>query len=290
MISSCRQQWTAVQALQAGGLDPSDAWVSYVGFGGEADEVDVSGYLSGLIGLPRADRDLLSYAINEMLAEKGLVITGAQYSQDGATGKTWVADGLYRLLVASNEVSTGHPSRPRSGRPAEGDAGRPEDRAGFLAHEARRCDALSRSGLLDSGAEERFDRITAKARRRFGTSSASIALITDDRQVIKSVVGPIGQDLPRDVALCSRTVEADRTLVITDARSDPDYSDHPLVAGSPGIRFYAGHPLTSADGWRIGSLCVIDDRPRAFTPADARDLRLLAAQVQLEMWTGEPPG
>ncbi len=138
--------------------------------------------------------------------------------------------------------------------------------------------------MLETGAEERFDRITRQARDHFGVSSASIALITEDAQVIKSVVGPIGQDLPRAVALCAKTIERDCTLVIPDAIIDPQWRDHALVAGGPRIRFYAGHPISTADGWRVGTLCLIDDRPRTFTEEDARVLRILAAQVQLEMW------
>jgi GAF domain-containing protein len=110
------------------------------------------------------------------------------------------------------------------------------------------------------------------------------ALITEDAQVIKSVVGPIGQDLPRAVALCAKTIERDGTFVIPDATIDPQWRDHALVAGGPRICFYAGHPISTADGWRIGTLCLIDDRPRTFTEEDARVVMILAAQVQLEMW------
>jgi GAF domain-containing protein len=86
------------------------------------------------------------------------------------------------------------------------------------------------------------------------------------------------------VALCAKTIENDRTLVIPNASLDPAWQDHPLVAGGPGIRFYAGHPISTADGWRIGTLCLIDDQPRTFTEKDVQVLRRLAAQIQLEIW------
>ncbi|MHA7220324.1 GAF domain-containing protein [Arthrobacter sp. MDT1-48-3] len=101
---------------------------------------------------------------------------------------------------------------------------------------------------------------------------------------MKSVVGPIGQDLPRGIALCAKTIEHDRTLVITDAALDPNWRDHPLVTGEPRIRFYAGHPISTAGGWRIGTLCLIDDKPRTFTEEDVQVLRRLVAQVQLHIW------
>jgi GAF domain-containing protein len=142
----------------------------------------------------------------------------------------------------------------------------------------------ARTGMLETGREERFDRITAFAQKRFGVSSASISLITENRQIIKSVTGPIGEDLPRELSLCAITIEKNRTLVISNAGTDPAYREHPLVAGGPEARFYAGHPVSTADGWRIGTLCLIDDRPRTFTDDDEVDLQRLAAQVQIEMW------
>ncbi|MHA7280947.1 GAF domain-containing protein [Arthrobacter sp. MDT2-2] len=75
----------------------------------------------------------------------------------------------------------------------------------------------------------------------------------------------------------SRTVP----FVITDAGTDPEWRDHPLVAGGPGVRFYAGHPVCTLGGWRIGTLCLMDDQPRTFTKRDAEALRRLAAQVQM---------
>jgi GAF domain-containing protein len=108
-------------------------------------------------------------------------------------------------------------------------------------------------------------------------------LITEDLQVIKSVVGPLGQDLPRSLSLCARTIEQDRTLVIADASTDPEWRDHPLISGGPKVRFYAGHPVCTADGWRIGTLCLMDDQPRTFTENDVQALRRLATQVQMQM-------
>jgi GAF domain-containing protein len=80
------------------------------------------------------------------------------------------------------------------------------------------------------------------------------------------------------------TIQQDRTLVIADASLDPHWRDHPLVAGGPKVRFYAGHPVCTANGWRIGTICVMDDQPRTFTDEDVQILQRLAMQVQLEIW------
>lgn len=289
VISEYLQQWTAIQALHAGRFSALEVWAEYVGLSGKHDDVDVTAYLSGMLSLPILERDLVAQAINEMIEEQGTLIEGAHYSTDSVTEDSGFADYLRELVLDPEGYRFDRPAPTEpDGVVGDGTTGTIgsgyEDRVAEA--EVRRCHALTETGLLDRGAERRFDRFTALARDRFGVSSSSIALITGDRQVIKSVVGPIGQDLPRDRALCSRTIEADRTLVITDATTDPDYQDHPLVTGGPRIRFYAGHPLSSADGWRIGTLCIIDDQPRSFTEADARDLRVLAGQVQLEIMLG----
>jgi GAF domain-containing protein len=289
VISEYLQQWTAIQAMHAGKFSTLEVWVEYLGLSGHHDEVDVTAYLSGMLMLPVLERDLMAQAINGMIEEQGTLIEGAHYSADFVTEGSGFADYLRVLVLDPEGYRFDRPAQTEpdgvTGGLTTGTVGTGhEDRVAEA--EVRRCNALTGTGLSDTGAEPRFDRFTALARERFDVSSSSIALITADRQVIKSVVGPIGQDLPREVALCSRTIEADRTLIITDATTDPDYQDHPLVTGGPHIRFYAGHPLSTADGWRIGTLCIIDDQPRSFTAQDARDLRILAGQVQLEILLG----
>ena len=247
------QQWMTVEAVRNANLHVEDVWLIYVGAGGHSDEFEIRGYLCGLTGLPRLQRYLITYAVNELLEQRGM-------------------GGIHPLLDVDSVTNSA-----AGGREGLMDTDEPE---------LRRCCALYESGLLDIGSEERFDRITRRARERFRVGSASIALITEERQVIKSVAGPIGEDLPREHALCAVTVREDRTLVIQDAGHDPRFRNHPWVTGGPRLRFYAGHPISTADGWRIASLCVVDQQPRQFTEEDARDLRNLAGEVQLEMWLG----
>ncbi|WP_167133832.1 GAF domain-containing protein [Arthrobacter sedimenti] len=303
MLDEYVQQWSAIQTVRAAGLHLEDVFTTYFGLSGDADELEVQGYLSGLVMLPAPQRDLLAQAINELLDSIGSMVDGAHYSDQDAASSSGYGDYLRPLALSPDHYdfsappvgdnSTSATTSPGSvldttdaadAVDAADASGGGLDDAGLDEHEFRRLHALHESGLLETGPEERFDRITRQARDHFGVSSASIALITEDAQIIKSVVGPIGEDLPRAVALCAKTIERDRTLVIPDASIDPEWRDHPLVAGGPGVRFYAGHPLCTADGWRIGTLCLIDDQPRTFTEEDVQVLRRLAAQVQMHIW------
>lgn len=288
MTDAYLQQWTALEATRAAGIALEQVARGYAALGGTHDVFDVEGYLRGLTRLPRRDRDLIAHAINEIIDTTGSMADGAHYSTDRTATSSGFEDYL-RPLVTDPD---GYGFDRRALRPdaragdgsGSGQAGGSSDLKEDL--EFRRLQALYRSGLLDTGAEARFDRLTARTREWFDVSSSSIALIAEARQVIKSLAGPIGQDLPLALSLCAVTVTADRTLVIPDALQHPTYRDHPLVTAGPKVRLYAGHPLTSLDGWRIGSLCVMDDKPRDFTENDIRDLRSFAQLVQEEIWRG----
>ncbi len=137
--------------------------------------------------------------------------------------------------------------------------------------------------MLDSPAEEGFDRITRLAQKLFGVSAASVALIAQDRQFLKSVVGDLNVNTPRAESFCSHTILTPNTLVIEDAQQDDRFSNNPLVLGQPNIRFYAGEPLQGPGGHNIGTLCIIDDVPRTFSEEQKQVLQDLAAIAQREI-------
>ena len=255
------QQWLARRALTAGDLTAFDVWVVYVGLGGSEDGLQVDAYLNGLLPMELTDRDLIARAVNVLLEESEEAGLRAPLREDPA----WVAEafGTYPAW----EVTPADLIAPLVG--------------GGQA-EALRLASLERTGLLRPGSEEELDAVTAEAARRFPGCSSSLALITADRQIIKSLTGTIGSDGPRATSFCHRTVEAggDGPFVVTDASTDVRVSTNPLVTGGPRIRFYAGYPVCGPGGWRVGSLCVISDRPRAFTAADALRLEELATRVQ----------
>ena len=147
------------------------------------------------------------------------------------------------------------------------------------AIEARRLEVLRSYALLDSPAEESFDRITRLAARTFGVPVALISLLDENRQWFKSRVGLEVCQTGREEALCALVVESDAPLVVPDTHRDARFTGNSLVTGPPHIRFYAGAPLRVPEGATLGTLCLIDTQPREFSPADLAQLSDLAAMV-----------
>ena len=143
---------------------------------------------------------------------------------------------------------------------------------------------MHRLSILDTAPEERFDRIARLARRCFGVPIALVSLVDRDRQWFKANDGLTGvKETSRDVSFCSHAIKTPGPLVVPDARLDPRFSGHSIVTGEPHIRFYAGQPLRSVEGQRLGTLCVIDRRPRHFTAEDLATLADLAAMAEAEL-------
>jgi diguanylate cyclase (GGDEF)-like protein len=152
------------------------------------------------------------------------------------------------------------------------------------ADETRRLTALRALNILDTEPEERFDRITRLAQRLFGTSMATVTFVDSDRQWFKSACGAeAGSEDPRDISFCAHAILEPETMIVTDAREDERFADNPLVLGEPRIRFYAGHPVMAPGGEAVGTLCVLDDKPRASDDFDLEVLRELAEMVEAEL-------
>ena len=149
--------------------------------------------------------------------------------------------------------------------------------------EAERLSALKAYKILDTPAEEAFDRITRMARKVFSTQIALVSLVDGDRQWFKSKAGLEAEETPRSQAFCGFAILQDEPFVVEDATADPRFTDNPLVLGAPNIRFYAGAPLKNQDGHRIGTLCVIDDAPRLFHRTDLALLEDLGEMVMNEI-------
>lgn len=150
--------------------------------------------------------------------------------------------------------------------------------------ESGRLEALHAVGLLDTDPEERFDRIVRLAASVFDMPIALVSLIDEDRQWFKSKLGLAASETSRDVAFCAHAIvdETSDTMVVSDARSDDRFAENPLVTGDPNIRFYAGHVVHSPNGMPMGTLCVIDRKPREFDDAQRQVLADLAALVEEE--------
>lgn len=153
----------------------------------------------------------------------------------------------------------------------------------FPANEAQRLQALRGTGLLDTPAEERFDRLTRLARQMFDVQTALVSLVDAERQWFKSRQGLTACETGRDISFCGHAILGADIFEVADATLDPRFADNPLVSGAPHIRFYAGAPLSTTKGFRVGTLCLIDSQPRRLTAEQRRALRDLADCVEDEI-------
>jgi GAF domain-containing protein len=135
-------------------------------------------------------------------------------------------------------------------------------------NEAQRLRALRELLILDTPPEERFDRIAAFAAREFDVPMALVSLVDRDRQWFKSNFGLEDRETPRDTSFCGHAISERDALVVPDALEDPRFCDNPMVVGKPHIRFYAGCVLRLPYGQVVGTLCVLDRRPRRFDRLD----------------------
>jgi two-component sensor histidine kinase len=152
-------------------------------------------------------------------------------------------------------------------------------------NEADRIAAVRRYQILDTPPDGSFDRVTALAARRFGAPISIISIVDHDRIWFKSHHGLDVQQIGRDPGLCASAILSSEAHVLVDASTDVRSLANPLVAGDFGLRFYAGVPLETSDGFNLGTLCVIDKTPRPVDQAQIDDLKDLASLVmdQLEL-------
>lgn len=151
------------------------------------------------------------------------------------------------------------------------------------ADEEGRIAAVHRYDVLDTPPDGSFDRITALAARLFDVPISIVSIVDRDRIWFKSHHGVEVQEIGRDLGLCASAVCQHEPWLVTDASVDLRTIDNPLVAGELGLRFYFGVPLTTSDGFNLGTLNVIDVEPREVTDAEVETLQDLAAIVVDEL-------
>lgn len=149
--------------------------------------------------------------------------------------------------------------------------------------ERARLSSLASYNILDSAPEHEYDDIVRRAAELCGCPISTITLVDRHRQWFKASVGTDIQETDRDIALCDHTIHGTGLMIVPDTRLDDRFADNPVVDGPYGIRFYAGTPLLSADNQVLGTLCVMDHRPRALSDAEANYLTLLADQVMTHL-------
>ena len=151
------------------------------------------------------------------------------------------------------------------------------------ANEAARLADLEGYSILDSLPEPAFDDITELASFISGKPIALVSLIDSNRQWFKSKVGLGASETPRDVSFCGHAIHGDKIFVVNDATKDERFFDNPLVTGAPNVTFYAGVPLESPQGYKLGTLCVIDSKAGALTNEQTEMLTRLSRQVVAQM-------
>ncbi|RKO25345.1 GAF domain-containing protein [Pseudarthrobacter phenanthrenivorans] len=231
-------------AMAAAGIDPADVWPTYFGRSLLSD-FELRAYLHGALELPEFEQ-----------GHSAGTVSGPAVPEARPGTKRTTEDVLAGLGAAGRFLLS-----PERG-------------------EEERLRSLRETHLLHTGREEMFDRVVSTAKEYFRVDAASLSLIAEDAQFLKAVVGPLREETPRDIALCTQTVQQDSMLVINDTLADDRFASNPLVVGEPHIRFYAGFPLHGPRGWNIGTLCVIDQQPRAFSASDRQVLQTLARIVQ----------
>ncbi len=153
----------------------------------------------------------------------------------------------------------------------------------FPDNEESRLKSLRSMNVLDSTAQEQFDRITRIAARYFDVAIALVSLVDANRQWFKSCVGLDARETARDISFCGHAILDNKIFYIEDAAQDPRFHDNPLVTGPPHIRFYAGRPLKAPNGHNLGTLCIIDPSPKKLTEKDFTVLDDLANTVEEEL-------
>ena len=149
--------------------------------------------------------------------------------------------------------------------------------------EDQRLSALHDCAVLDTPPEDAFDDLASLARILCETPIALVSLVDRDRQWFKAALGLETRETPRAIAFCAHAIQQPEPLIVPDARQDPRFADNPLVTGPPEFRFYAGFPLIDDAGAALGTLCVLDVRPRELDAQRLDALRILAKQVVAQL-------
>jgi C4-dicarboxylate-specific signal transduction histidine kinase len=149
----------------------------------------------------------------------------------------------------------------------------------FKIDELERIKALYSYQVLDSESEKEYDDLVLIASQICGTPTSLISLVDQNRQWHKAKVGLEADEIPRHLTFCTHAIQSDKTFIVEDASKDIRFKNNPLVTGNPNIRFYAGAQLQTSDGYNIGALCVIDNKPLKLSESQIQSLEALARQV-----------
>ncbi|OJJ19373.1 hypothetical protein BKI52_21425 [marine bacterium AO1-C] len=148
------------------------------------------------------------------------------------------------------------------------------------SNETSRLEALKSLNILDTEAEEEFDALTAMVSQMIDIPMAFITFIDEKRQWIKSKSVPMDiSETPREISFCQHAIMQDAVYEVNNAIENELFKDNPMVVNDPNVRFYAGMPLKTSDGFNLGTICVIDNKPRQLTQEHRQVLQEYAREV-----------
>jgi excisionase family DNA binding protein len=212
----------------------------------------------------------------QVAALLGVAVSTVQKLVETGHLASWKTPGGHRR-IAQDDVR-----KLREHRTGLAETGAPAD----TGAEHARLQATLASRLLDTPAHASYDRLVRLASQVVEAPIALLTLIDADRQWFKARFGMSMTQTPRAWAFCDHAIVSDAMLVVEDAAQDPRFAANPLVTGTEGVRFYAGVPVCDASGFRLGTLCVLDRRPRKLTHDQAWALSELAALASEEIQRG----
>ena len=242
----------------------------------------------------RTDSDILTTRGAAQLL--GVAVSTVQQWVDSGVLASWTTPGGHRRIPLAAVQAQLRSQAQRGARPVEGEraperAPAPVDALPAGSYpvgldEAARTRAALATGLFDTAASPAYDRMVRLASQVAGTPTALVSLLDYDRQWFKARVGMAMPQTPRCQAFCNYAVLSDEGLYVEDASRDERFRNNPLVTGEAGVRFYAGNPLYDRDGYRIGTLCVLDRVPRTLSDEQRWALKELAAMLSEEIQGG----
>lgn len=253
-----------VYILGAHGITPITTYDRMIRFAAELHRSDIN-LTSEAVALARANVTFMPVEQPLRGGRSGRGRTAEEYRAGAQIFAATMAPELDHLFAARRQE---HGRDPRTVENAELD----------------RQEAVDSLDIVDTPAEERFDRIVALARKTFGTSSAALTIIDGDRQWQKSGVNAGNVEISRSESICNVTIQTEGALVVADASIDPRFGPHTDSHSASAVRFYAGYPVESPTGEKIGVICVFDNEARNIEDFDSATLQQFALLVQRELW------
>ena len=150
-------------------------------------------------------------------------------------------------------------------------------------YEDKRLESIQKLKILDTVPEEVYDEIVNSVKEKFDVPIALLTIVDLDRQWFKSCIGVEVNETPRSASFCSRAIQEDRPMIIPDATKDPRFMNNELVTGEFGLRFYAGVPIKTPENYMLGTVCILDKKPREFSKNEEAELINFAKLIELEL-------